>query len=439
MRGRLRLAALGLVLALAGSGCTTLLDLERARNVLAPEGEPLPPVLEDRPHAALPAVEGLRAVSGQLRMVPLKWDPALDARVDGYVVERSLREDGGYQRIATVRGRFDTAFTDRGADLAAKAGSPRGTGDLGDGSTYYYQVRGYTAEGGVAAAASAVARAITAAVPEEPRDLVAYSHLPRQVALTWTPVEDPTVAGYVVYRSPAARGEFLPVARLDGAYRTTWVDRALGALRVFYYRVAAVNAAGGVGAATPAARAVTKPEPLPPAGLRVAAQRLGNNELAWEPNVEPDVTGYRLFRERRDGEGPELVATLDAGTTRAEDATVGAGETITYRVTAFDADDLQSGPSDPVEVTGVDYALRAVARGDTVELHWDPSLHAHLQAMKVLREGTLGSEELGRVPSEGFVQRGVEPGQHLRYRVVGIRPDGSEAPPSAIVEVTVPE
>ena len=34
-----------------------------------------PPALHRSPHADLPSPEGLRAGSGELRSVPLKWDP----------------------------------------------------------------------------------------------------------------------------------------------------------------------------------------------------------------------------------------------------------------------------------------------------------------------------------------------------------------------------
>ena len=58
--------------------------------------------------------------------------------------------------------------------------------------------------------------------------------------------------------------------------------------------------------------------------------------------------------------------------------------------------------------------------------------------MRVIREGRLGDEELARVSSVGFSER-VRPGQTLRYRLVGVRADGSDAPPSPVLEVKVPD
>jgi fibronectin type 3 domain-containing protein len=430
-------AVLPLLVALA-LGCTAAFDLERVRGALAPPPEPVPPPLVERPPAALPAVQGVRPVSGQLREIPLKWDPLLVGDVAGYTVERAVPGQGPFQRVATVLGRFVTSYTDKGRDLAAKHASAQGAGDLGDGNTYLYRVRAFDAGGHVAPEPSEPASATTAAAPARPTGFTVYSHLPRRVALTWDPVEDPTVTGYAVYRSPAAGGEFREVARLSGAYATTWVDENLGPLRVFYYRVAAVNAAGGEGHATPEARAVTKPEPLPPSGLAVASQRLGANVLRWEPNVEPDVAGYRLQRRREGADGWDRVATLGPEQTSADDAAVGAGERVAYRLRAFDADGLESDPSDPIVVTSVDFELRAEAEGGAVRLSWSRAVHAELAAVRVLREGTLGEDELGRATEPLFVHAPVDPGSTQRYRIVGVRSDGSETPPSSVLEVEVP-
>ena len=417
----------------AALGCSTALDLERARAVFAGPSTPPPPVLVEAPAASLPPIEGLRATSGELRRVPLKWDPALTSDVAGYAVERALVEGGPYQHITTVVGRFETSYTDRGRDLAAKHGSTMGAGDLGDGQTYFYRVRPFDAAGRLAPAEPAPVAGTTAAAPARPSGLTVYSHLPGQVALTWNPVEDPTVDGYVVYRSPSAQGGFLPVARLAGSYQTTWVDRGLDPLRVFYYRVAAVNQAGGEGDATPVRRGVTKPEPLPPTGLRVVEQRLGANVLGWEPNVEEDVAGYRLLRHRADGSETRVVE-IPADADRAEDAAVGAGERVSYRLSAFDRDGLESELSQAVEVSSVDYGLVAEPGEGGVVVRWDPRVQEQLAETRVLRVGTFGEEELGRVREPRFVHRDADPGARIRYRLVGVRPDGQEAPPSAVVE-----
>jgi fibronectin type 3 domain-containing protein len=433
-----RLAALACA-GLLALGCQTALDLEGIGELLQPPGPPPAPVLVESPPADLPAPRLLRAVSGELRSVPLEWEPVLTGRPAGYVVERSLAEGAAFHRVAVLSGRFPTSMIDRGQDLAPKHGSPQGFGDLGDGRTYLYRVRVFDAAGRVASASSPVASGTTAAAPAAPEDLRAYGDLPREVALAWRASPDPTVTGYVVHRSPSLTGEYRPVARLDGRFATSWVDRALGDLRVFHYRVAAVNGAGGEGDFTDTVTAVTKPEPLPPAGLTVAGQGLGLNRLRWEPNVEKDVTGYRVLRTRSGASAAELVATTGPDATEAVDTGVGAGETLTYSAVAVDADGLESAPSDPVVVTGVDYGLGARVEGGAVRLHWDPALQAQFAAARVMRLGRLGDRELGRATAAEWVDPDVSPGDTHRYVVVAVRADGSEAPPSNPLEVRVPE
>ena len=87
-----------------------------------------------------------------------------------------------------------------------------------------------------------------------------------------------------------------------------------------------MNAAGGLGVATEPVRAVTKPEPLPPIGLRTVEQRLGANVLAWDRNVEEDIVEYQLYRTLEGEDSPTLIASLSADETTAADAAVAAGQ-----------------------------------------------------------------------------------------------------------------
>jgi uncharacterized protein len=433
---RVAVALAGLALSL---GCATALDVERARDLFAREAAPEPPVLSEAPPSRIGAVEGLRTLSGELRTVPLRWDPLLAGDVGGYAVERSTGTDGPFQRIAVVMGRFQTAYTDRGADLSAKLNARESAGDLGDGNTYYYRVRPFDARGHLGAQVSPPQAGTTAARPTPPTGFRAYSQLPRQVALSWDPSPDPTVAGYVVTRSPSANGNFLPVAKLDGRFATTTVDRGLRDLRVFYYRVAALNAADGASDPTAAARAVTKPEPLPPVDVHLAERALGRNVVAWERNVERDLAGYRVFRRRASAPRDELVAEVSAETFRVSDTAIGASEPLAYSVLAFDRDGLESELSDPVEGESVGYGLGAEVVGTTVTLRWDEAVQRELSAVRVLSVGALGDNELARADSASFVHRGVSPGSTLRYQLIGVRPDGSPAPPSPVLEVKVPD
>ena len=403
------------------TACAASLDVDLARRVLQPPRPPAVPLLLETA-AELPVPEGLRATSGELRSVPLQWDPLLTPSVAGYAVERALAAEGPFVRIAAVAGNAATAFVD------GSAGS--------DGTTLFYRVRAFAATGAQGADPSAVVSATTAPTPAPPTGFRAYSHQPRSVPLAWEPSPDPTVGGYVVERSPSARGPFERLAQLEGRHSSVYVDRELGDLRVFYYRVAAVNRAGGPGPISDAIRAVTKPDPLPPAGLRLAGQRLGANRIAWEPNVEPDIVAYRVFRVREGSR--ELLAELPASQTSAEVAGVGADEQAAYSVIAVDRDGLTSKPAAPLAVASVGYGLVASARPGGVLLTWEGRREEGFRGARVLRHGALRAVEVGFSEDGTWVDREAEPGGRYRYSVVLERPDGARAPPSSPVEITVP-
>lgn len=420
-RGARRLLPLLLVPLLAGCA-----QLPRLPWWDPEEPELVRPALVDRPPADLPAPKGLRATSGAYRQIPLQWDPMLTNAVGGYRIERAEQPDGPFRPLREVWGRGVVSVVDRGGDAP-----------LGDRVTRFYRIRAFTPEGRLSAAASEVVVGSTAPLPDPPRDVQAYSRQPREVPLSWQASDDPLVRGYLIERSPTPSGPFERVAELEGRHATAWVDAGLGDLRVFYYRVAARNPAGAPGPWSEPVRAMTKPEPLPPMGLRVESQNLGENVLAWEPNVEEDIAEYRLYRTRPDAPR-QRVATAPAGSTRARDEGVAAGEPTTYVLVAVDRDGLLSRPSEPVTAGSTPYAVEADATPERVRLRWNPRTDEGFVGARVERVGWLGSQVLGRSADGEFVDREVRPGATYRYVVVLVRPDAGEAPPSRPVEVRVP-
>lgn len=431
-----RARPLWIALALAlGTGCAGGLDFAGMQGALASGPRPAAPALIEGSPIALPPPEGVSAMSGELRTVPLRWDPVIGGDVGGYLVERAFAAEGPFTRVAVLAGSNTTLWVDNGA----KGTGTRSAAALGDGVTAFYRVRCFAESGRIGAEASGVVSAATAPPPEPPSGLRAYSHQPRQVPLSWKASDDPDVTAYRVYRSPSFRGPFEPLATVDGRFQTIYADTGLGDLRVFYYRVAALNRAGGEGRACEPVRAVTKPEPLPPLGLRVAAQRLGANRLVWEPNVETNLVGYRVYRERAGTESRELVTTLPPDQTSAEDTAVAADEPVRYSLVAVDEDGLASDPAQPIAVTSVGYEATATLRKDGVQLRWNPRTDEGYRGAHVYRHGLLSRSELGFVTGASFVDADAKSSGLRRYTLVLERGDKTLAPPSSPVEIRVPE
>jgi hypothetical protein len=384
---------------------------------LGPRSPERPPLIE-APPADLPAPEGLRVTSGRYRVIPIQWDPLLLDEVGGYLIERSDQREGPFSRLDAVWGHGTMALVDRG-----------GEAPLGDGQTVFYRMRAFSAEGRVSALVTDVVVGTTAPLPDAPKGLRTYSDQPREVPLSWRASENRVTAGYVIERSPAPDGPFEVIESIPDRHATAMVDSDLGDLRVFYYRIRAFNRGDAVGPPSDAVRAVTKPDPLPPFGLHLSGQRLGENVLSWEPNVERDIEEYRLLRRGAEAES-ELVATVPGDATEAVDRSVASGETVSYTLVAVDRNQLASRPSKAITATGVGYDLSVRAGPGGVHLRWNPRQGEGFVGARIERSGWLGSTELGRVEGDAFVDPAPPSGGTQRYVVVLLRADGSEAPPS---------
>lgn len=437
-RSRPRAARWICALALAGAGCAgagawTPPALPHAvwPPFFEPRAEPLP-VLEAVPTADLTPPDPLRATSGEIQSIPLRWEPLLLPGVAGYLVERGRGAEGPFERIALLPGRERSCFVD-GLDAAPE----RRAAALPDGASAFYRVSAFTRDGRLSAP-SKIAQATTASLPEPPAELRAVSLQPRSVPLSWEASRDPHVTGYALYRSPTAAGPFELLAIVEGRHHTEYVDHKLGDLRVFYYQVAARRTQASEGVASESVRAVTKPEPLPPIGLRLAEQTLGANLLRWEANVEPDVARYRLLRRRPGEREFRALGAVDAGRTSERDLALAADERVVYAVSAVDASGLESAPSEPLEVAAAGYELSGGGGEGGVWLRWNPRLEEGFREAQILRESGFGARLIGTSRDGSYLDREVRRGSRYRYQVVLLRADGSRAPASSPLEVSLP-
>lgn len=395
----------------------------------APPPEPGPAALIFDPPSELPPPEGLSAISAQYREVPLSWDPVLRPDVAGYLVESADARDGPFSECAILDDRGVLAWVDRGNPHAP----------LEDVTTRFYRLRSFGHDRHVSAESSEVVVATTAALPDPPSGLRAYSRQPRSIPLAWEASKDPVVAGYSVERSPGPDGPFEVVAELEGRHTTHLLDSGIGNLRVLYYRVSSLNPGGERGPPSAALRAVTKPAPLPPVGLRVEARRLGAITLAWEPNVEVDLHYYRLLRWRSGETEPVVVAAVSADRHQVEDTRVGAAEALHYALVAVDRDGLESRPSEAIGALGLGYEWRAELLPDRVRLEWNGRPEEGFVGARITRSGWFWRHFEREIGEAKWLDRDVEPGRRYRYVIELLHEDGWSAPPSRTLELQLPE
>lgn len=168
------------------------------------------------------------------------------------------------------------------------------------------------------------------------------------IALAWNANTEPDLAGYHVYRSASASG---PFTRLNASLltATAYNDTAAPEGVVSYYRVTAVDTAGGE--SSPATANATRPASAPavPTGLTATALASGIN-LAWTANTEPDLAGYDVYRSASAG-GPFTRINAAVVTSASYQDTLAPQGVSYYQVTARDLGGLVSAPSASASAT----------------------------------------------------------------------------------------
>jgi len=282
------------------------------------------------------------AGDNQLRRVEFTWRPVTQAL--GYYLFRKT-DQTDWQRVAEIKGADQAAYTD---NL-----------DLDDDTVYHYHLTAY--DQGAQTGKSNIVKAHTKARPPIPADLQVVSGLVKSARVSWTPIDDPDIGGYVIYRGTDA-GDLAPIDKVKGYQTGTFVDKgkflpSFGALlkkgqlftsledgQTYFYAVAGINLFGGEGERSATVSARTKPRP-PPVPVLKASSAPGQILLHWEQSAAADIASYKIFRSKNNN-GWDKVETVSAGQNSYRDTDLKSEIEYRYRIVAEDQDGLES---DPVE------------------------------------------------------------------------------------------
>lgn len=164
------------------------------------------------------------------------------------------------------------------------------------------------------------------------------------VKLTWSS----SSPQYRVFRRTEPEENLTLVATVDAA---EWLDTATQYLKKYVYAVQAVQKAGDSLAESElsASAGVTPVDEFPPAipaGLSAVAGT-ESIELSWDPNAEPDLAGYRVYRALEDGKMVRIGETKEQSS--YSDRKLQSGKQYRYAVSAVDAVGNESKMSTPAE------------------------------------------------------------------------------------------
>ncbi|MEW6671517.1 MAG: hypothetical protein AB1427_07425 [Thermodesulfobacteriota bacterium] len=264
-----------------------------------------------------------------LRRTVLSWLSVKN--VDGYYLYRQT--DGkNWEKV----GRINDGSSVKTEDKA----------ELEDGRVYLYYLTAYDAKGETGP--SNQIKAKTKDLPRPPADLLAESGKVKSVRLTWTPLNDPDVGGYFIYRGIKLE-ELKQIEKINNYTTGSYVDKGATFVSLedgttYHYVVSSFNLFGAEGMQTPAVAARTKPRPVPVRGLsvKVDGQQI---IVSWEANPETDIQHYILSRSRNSGFWSDI-SNPGAGQNGFTDSDLKPESDYRYKIIAQDKDGLQS---DPVE------------------------------------------------------------------------------------------
>ncbi len=222
---------------------------------------------------------------------------------------------------------------------------------------------------------------------------------------------------------------------------------------------ALIVAALSVATAVPAAAGRVDRKPPPPTdstapsrpgNLRVTALTQTSVTLAWDPSTDNvGVRSYSLW-----GEGLSGVVSVADPQTTATWSSLRPGQTVTFRVTAFDAAYNASTPSAPVTATTMPDTTAPTApsgltvgttTASTVELTWNSGTDQFAPVRhEILVNGVPTGDAVSTVPPGTFPRpdiqgawvRQLDPSTSYQFSVRAVDPSGNVSASSNVVSAT---
>ncbi len=266
----------------------------------------------------------------------------------------------------------------------------------------------------------------------------------REVGLSWKPVLDSRVEGYVIYRASQPTGPYKEIARINGREKTTYVDTG-GFLKhledntEYFYKIA-VFSEKGVGPASHYVVGKTLPPPLSPTKITATSGLPRMVVIRWQPPNDHTVVAYNIYRGTKE-KGPfkKIGRVNGYVNTIYIDKGLKDGTTYYYSVVS-------------VNFKGVEGDILAVVKATTkfkplpprnlsatpsgagqLTIYWFPSMTSDVVKYRIYRGSTPNSMGfIGEVPSSKlqFVDKGLEPGKTYYYYITSVDKDGLESLPS---------
>lgn len=295
-------------------------------------------------------------------------------------------------------------------------------------TTYTYEVRAYDTSGNLSNPASVT---VTTPPPPDttqplaPVGLTATATGPTSVQLAWQANTESDLSGYKVYRDGVVVADVPPTA-------TSWTDTTVQPGTQYTYTLKAYDASGNFSDPSVPAIVTTPADTTPPAaptGLTASQVNYNSVTLTWAANTEPDLAGYKVYRNGM------LVAQVTG--TNWQDSGVSPQTTYTYEVRAYDQAGNLSSPASiavttPAAPPDPPRAELTAVTNTSITITWTPPAQ-NIQGYRIYKDGQL----VDTVPPDQttYTLAGLEGGRAYEVWVTSYN-DAGESAPSNVIKST---
>jgi fibronectin type 3 domain-containing protein/lysophospholipase L1-like esterase len=266
------------------------------------------------------------------------------------------------------------------------------------------------------------------------------------VYLSWDPNEEPDLASYLLFRGEtiASAYNFLTIVQKPNV---TYVDNSVIGSNSYYYSIAAMDQTGNRSGRSAIKLAIPiDTAPGTPTNF-MAVSGDGHVNLSWDPNPEPDVASYLLFR----GESGETSINYSTNVywpnTMYFDNNLINGNSYYYSIAAMDKGGNMSDRSAVYLAIPKDNTipeapknLGVITELGQVVLQWDNNLEPDLKEYDIYRstETFHSNDEAARIgfvltPETSFIDTVLDIFTEYFYSITAIDSSGNESGISNVV------
>ena len=255
------------------------------------------------------------------------------------------------------------------------------------------------------------------------------------------------ISGFSLLRSTNNK-HYAPAVQGLPAHQRSFHVEQLG--QHIYYKVEAQLKQGGAVQSLPVlVQPIDSTPPAVPRGLQAYIDTLGAVHLSWQPNTDPDLLGYRLYRTHAHGQPLVVMNDTAIRSTHFVDSIQlnNLNHKMFYAIAALDQRYNQSAHSAVVEVLKPNtipppppLIVRGTAADDANTIAWAMAADPYLAGFEVWRQADNAEPELiarlANPADTAYTDRQIKPAIRYTYWLVAYSTGGLRSPQSAPYALT---